>query len=262
MTAEKQRPASIGESLKALFGHAEYQRLIELGKQAPPEEVELVCPRCKGHGWLRLDVMPGHQDFGRIIECQCGIVADRRANVYLAASRIPVEYADLDLTTYPDQDIASAVSEWWHQRPSPWLLLCGDLGVGKTGLEIGLVKKALSNGRTALFRPFVELLSDIRATYRSRDGSAPDEASLMNATKESHVLALDDIGAARVTDWAQERLFEILNYRYNERRTTILTTNLGPSELEEYVGARICSRINGMSWVYEILGPNLRERAS
>lgn len=260
MVAE--RPQSLAASLQKLLGHAEYQRLLELGKQAPPPEVELVCPRCKGHGWLRLDVPVGHQDFGRPIECKCGIVAARRANVYQAASRIPEEYADLDLTTFPDPRIAADVADWWYERPAPWLLLCGDLGVGKTGLEIGLVKKALADGRSALFRPFVELLSDIRATYRSRDAHEPDEAALVNACKETHVLALDDLGAARVTDWAQERLFEVLNYRYNERRTTILTTNLGPAELAEYVGERICSRILGMSWVYEILGPNLRELRS
>lgn len=258
MVADR-KAETIGAALKGLLGNAEYQRLIELGKQAPPEEVELVCPRCKGHGWLRLDVMPGHQDFGRIIECQCGIVANRRAEVYQAASRIPVEYADLDLTTYPDQKIAANVAGWWRELPSPWLLLSGNLGVGKTGLEIGLVKKALADGRSALFRPAVELLSDIRATYRTRDGGGPDEAALVGACKSVDVLAVDDIGAERVTGWAQERLFEILNHRYNERRRTILSTNLGPDELEAHLGDRIFARINGMAWMCEILGPNLRE---
>lgn len=258
MPAKSRATQSLGESLAAFFGHAEYARLIEAGKQAPPEEIDLVCPRCKGHGWLRYDVAPGDPRFGELVECQCGLVADRRASVYMAASRIPAEYADLDLTTYPDPNIAGAVADWWHTRPAPWLLLCGDLGVGKTGLEISLVKLALANGRTALFRPFVELLSDIKATYRSRDALAPDESALVGALKESHVVALDDIGAARATDWAQERLFEILNHRYNERKTTILTTNLGPADLEEYVGDRICARINGMAWVYEIVGRNLR----
>lgn len=256
--AASELPQSLGHSLKALLGHAEYQRLVALGRQAPPEEIDLVCPRCKGAGWLRLDLPAGAADFGKIVECQCGIVAARRASVYQAASRIPAEYADLDLATYPDKRIASVVADWWYELPSPWLMLSGDLGVGKTGLEIGLVKKALASGRSALYRPFVELLSDIRATYRTRDASEPDEADLVNACKAVDVLALDDIGAERVTGWAQERLFEILNHRYNERRRTILTTNLGPAEMEEHVGDRILARINGMSCIYEIVGPNLR----
>lgn len=225
------------------------------------EPIDLVCPNCKGAGWLRPDVDPGHQDFGRSIECGCGIVAGRRANVYQSASRIPAEYADLDLTTFPERRIAADIADWWYEPPSPWLLLSGDLGVGKTGLEIGLVKKALASGRSALYRPFVELLSDIRATYRSHDATTPDEADLVGACKGVDVLALDDIGAARVTGWAQERLFEILNHRYNERRRTILTTNLGPTEMEDYLGDRIFSRINGMAWIYEIVGTNLRRRA-
>lgn len=257
--AERSVPASLGESLRQLLGHAEYARLVELGKQAPPEEIDLTCPRCKGAGWLRLDLPPTSHDFGKIVECKCGIVAARRANVYQAASRIPVEYADLDLTTYPDQGIAFDVAEWWHDLPAPWLILIGDLGVGKTGLEIGLVKKALADGRSALFRPMVELLSDLRATYRTRDAQEPDEAALMRACKSVDVLALDDLGTERVTGWVQERLFEILNHRYNERRRTIIATNLGPAELEEHVGDRIVSRINGMGWIYQIVGPNLRE---
>lgn len=227
---------------------------------ADDEPIELTCPRCKGAGWLRLDVPAEHHDCGRIVECHCGLVAARRASSYRAASRIPAEYADLDLTTYPDQKIAADVADWWYERPAPWLLLVGDLGVGKTGLQIGLIKKALADGRTALFRPSVELLSDIRATYRTRDGSTDDESDLLNACKGADVLALDDLGSERATGWAQDRLYEIINARYNERRPTILTTNTGPEELEEHLGPRILARVNGMAWVYRILGPNLRER--
>lgn len=259
MAAERSRGLRDG-LVAAVGGHAEFRRLLEAGRRAPEPEIELVCPRCKGAGWLRLDVQPGHQDFGRIIECKCGLVAARRAQVYRAASRIPEEYADLDLTTYPDRRIASDVADWWYEPQAPWLMLVGDLGVGKTGLQIGLVKRALSDGRSALYRPFVELLSDIRATYRSRDASEPDEADLMRACKSVDVLALDDLGADRATGWAQDRLYEILNHRYNERRRTILTTNLGPDEMEAHVGDRILARIDGMAWMYTIVGPNLRER--
>lgn len=262
MVAERRASRITDGLVDAVGGHAEFRRLLEIGKQAAEPTVALCCPRCKGAGWLRLDVEPGHQDFGRLIECQCGLVAARRANVYRAASRIPEEYADLGLDTYPDRAIAADVADWWHDLPAPWLLLSGSLGVGKTGLAIGLVKRAIGDGRSALYRPFVELLSDIRATYRSRDASEPDEADLVRACKSVDVFALDDVGAERATGWSQDRLFEILNHRYNERRRTILTTNLGPAEMEEHIGDRLMSRVNGMSWVYEILGPNLRERRS
>lgn len=251
-----------------LEGFREARRLIESEGVdaarrrllAADEPVDLVCPTCKGAGWLRLDLPAGAHDFGKLVECSCGLVAAQKASIYRAASRIPAEYADLDLSTYPDRKIASDVADWWYELPTPWLLLAGDLGVGKTGLQIGLVKKALAAGKSALYRPFVELLSDIRATYRTHDASEPDEADLVRACKAVDVLALDDVGAERVTGWAQERLFEILNHRYNERRRTILTTNLGPDELEAHLGDRILSRINGMGHLLAILGPNLRER--
>lgn len=249
---------SLGESLKSMMGHPEFLRLVELGKQAPPDEVVLTCPRCKDAGWLRLDVPAGHHDFGRIVKCLCGMVDARQAKIYRAASRIPEEYVDLDFKTYPDPKIARMVSEWWVAPRSPWLLLTGDLGVGKTGLAISVAKQALAGGKQALYRPFVELLSDIRATFKTRDASEPDEADLVRACKGADLLVLDDVGAERATGWAQERLFEILNHRYNERRRTLLTTNLGPDELEEHVGDRILSRINGMAYIANIVGPNLR----
>ena len=266
--------AIIGDLLKdhpqcdtIMAGFLEARRLIEAeGVDAArrrlltdDEPVALVCPRCAGVGWTRLDLPAGAANFGTLVECSCGLVAARRANVYQAASRIPAEYADLDLSTYPDRRIASDVADWWHELPTPWLLLAGELGVGKTGLMIGLVKKALSAGRSALFRPFVELLSDIRATYRTRDASEPDEADLVRACKSVDVLALDDLGTERATGWAQERLYEILNHRYNERRRTILSTNLSRDDLIEHLGERIVARINGMAWLYAIDGPNLRE---
>lgn len=281
VAAQRAGFASLGDAIRALLkdhpkldlileGYTEARRLIETEGVdaarrrllAPDEPIDLACPSCAGSGWLRLDVGPGHQDFGRLIECACGLVALRKASLYRAASRIPAEYADLGLETYPDRRIAADIADWWYEPQSPWLVLAGDLGVGKTGLAIGLVKKALASGKSALYRPFVELLSDIRATFRTRDASEPDEADLVGACKSVEVLALDDIGAERCTGWAQERLFEILNHRYNERRRTILTTNLGPADMEEHVGDRIVARINGMGWVYTILGRNLREKVS
>ena len=228
---------------------------------APDEAITLVCPRCHDAGWLRVDCASASADFGRIVECPCGVVARTRADMLFGSSRIPAEYADLDLGTFPDQRIAALVRQWWQDRSSPWILLVGDLGVGKTGLTIGLLKAVLAAGRTALFRSLVDLLADIRATYQTHDASTPAEADMMATLKRVDVLALDDVGAARMTGWAQERVFEILNHRYNERRATILTTNLGPSEMESYLGDRIVSRINGMAWIYEIEGPNLRERS-
>lgn len=283
MTSKTVSPR-LAVAFEALLGHAEYRRLMalstpvsivghpeicprcaELGRDVcplPPQPEDLVtltCPRCGGSGWLRLNLEVGSSDFGTIVECGCGLVAAQRAQVYQAASRIPAEYAAMSLETFPDQAIAEFVRSWWRDLPTPWLLLYGQLGVGKTGLTIGAVKLALSAGRSALFRSFVDVLSDIRATYRTRDAAEPDEADLMRALKSVDVLALDDIGAERPTGWAQERLYEILNHRYNERKRTVLTTNLSGAEMTDRLGERIVSRIDGMAWIYEIDGPNLRE---
>jgi hypothetical protein len=110
-----------------MAGFLEARRLIEAEGVdaarrrllADDEPVDLVCPKCKGAGWLRLDLPAGAADFGRLVECSCGLIVTRRASAYQAASRIPAEYADLDLSTYPDKRIASEVADWWYEQPSP-----------------------------------------------------------------------------------------------------------------------------------------------
>lgn len=260
MSVPERTARSLGAALRdAVGGQSEMERLLALGRSPiPPDEdvVELVCPRCHGIGWLRYDVSPGVPEFGRIIECRCGIVVGRRAAALWGKSMIPAEYADLGFSTYPDQAIARDVRDWLHGGMYPWLLLIGDFGVGKTGLAIALIKQAITEGRSAVFRVTPELLSEIRATYGR--GAGPSELDLVTALKGVDLLALDDLGAERMTDWVEEKLFEILNHRYNERRRTVITTNLGPDELTDHVGERIFWRIKGMGWRYEIVGRNLR----
>jgi len=60
------------------------------------------------------------------------------------------------------------------------------------------------------------------------------------------VLALDDMGAEKPTEWVNERLFEIIDYRYNEYLPVIASTNATPAELKTQIGERSFDRLREM----------------
>lgn len=251
---------------EAVGGHAELQRLIEAGRHPTDETIEAIpepmCLRCRGAGFLRRDVPATHEDFGRLVECPCGLVLGRRALKLWGRSMIPAEYADLTLDTHPNREIVAQAREWFEHGSDPWLLLDGQYGTGKTGIAVALVKLALDAGTSAVFRVVPDLLSEIRATYSPRqDPDAVVESDLLEALKTVDLLALDDLGAERMTGWVEEKLYEVLNHRHNERKRTIVTTNLEPGDLSEHVGERIFWRVKRMAQRIEVIGPNLRMAA-
>jgi DNA replication protein DnaC len=246
---------SVPESLAKLLGNIDQPSSVvaqiiasmddEPGHDPINWEMDATRDCCRGSGYTRRDVPPGAPAFGKLFECPCGLVLGRRAAKLWSGSMIPVEYADLTLETYPDQGTADMVRRWYAGSRRPWLLLDGEYGSGKTGLAIGVLKLALADSISSVFRVVPELMSEIRATYGTDRETS--EIDLLAALKAVQLLVLDDIGAERMTGWVEEKLFEILNYRHNEHRRTILTTNLGPDELMDHVGERIFWRIKAMS---------------
>lgn len=141
-----------------------------------------------------------------------------------------------------------------------WLVLWGPVGRGKTGVAAALVRRLVEQGQGVLFRAVPDLLDRLRATY----GGEGREHELMAALFDVDVLVLDDVGAERQTDWALERVFRVINHRYDERRRTMLTTNLDPDALHTHLGVRNFDRLREMatpSGFVKLDGPNLRDLA-
>ena len=142
-----------------------------------------------------------------------------------------------------------------------------------------LFSKNSGNGKTSWSCKFVG--EYIRYLLRTRDFQIENRALYLNTNifleqlrnsfddKESNIntlldraykcdlLILDDIGVERGTPWTQERLYDLLNTRYNECKCTIFTSNLSPSEIEDKLGTRIASRIRS-SKIIELKGVDRR----
>lgn len=143
----------------------------------------------------------------------------------------------------------------FSENPRGWLLLKGGIGSGKTHLAAAIANARLLQGEPALFIVVPDLLDHLRATYAP--GSAVTYDDRFESIRTAPLLILDDFGAHSATPWAQEKLFQLLNFRYNAQLPTVITTN---SELEE-IDLRLRSRLADVTVceIVHIQAPDFRQ---
>lgn len=132
------------------------------------------------------------------------------------------------------------------EAPEGWLLLSGDTGCGKTHLAVAIAGHQISNGSPALFTIVPDLLDHLRATFRPTSSVEYDE--LFEQVRSVPLLLLDDLGSESSTPWAQEKLYQIMVHRHNNRLPTVITTNHMMDKIEE-VQPRLASRLKDISLV-------------
>lgn len=221
-------------------------RAALLARHGWPETVE--CASCGDTGTVPAE--PAGFPAG---PCSCPAgQAERereRAAAELAAretywdDRVPFRFRRYRLAGATDAAAVAAVRAWCDGLPAGAgrnLYLGGPVGTGKTGLAVGALRVVHESGaRRYLFCGVPALLDAMRA--RGREAAGAEDP--MTAAVAASVLVLDDLGAERPTDWVAERLYVLVNARYEKQLPTVVTTNLAPDELREAVGARVVSRL-------------------
>jgi DNA replication protein DnaC len=197
-----------------------------------------VCPLCAGSGWKPV---PGTPD-GGVTRCDCQLRA--RGGALIAAARIPKRYEHCELSNFefegPLSHLAQArmaacrfVEEYPVDKTG--LLLIGNTGLGKTHLAVGIAKALIrEKGIECVFYDYADLLKQIQDSYNPSVQAT--ELGLLRPVFETEVLVLDDLGSVRPTEWRWDTVRLILNTRYNDSRTTIITTNfldITPTALAE-----------------------------
>jgi DNA replication protein DnaC len=153
-------------------------------------------------------------------------------------------------------------------------MLIGPSGVGKTHLAVAILKQlVLTKGIPCLFCDYRELLKQIQNSYNPSVQTT--ELELLRPVFQTEVLVLDDLGAVKPTEWVWDTVSVILNTRYNETRTTIITTNFqdGPATalagprgaareetLGDRIGERMRSRLSEMCRVIHLNAPDYRQK--
>jgi DNA replication protein DnaC len=132
----------------------------------------------------------------------------------------------------------------------------GDVGTGKTTLAMLVSRAALDAGRSVAIYSLPRLLAEIRATFADdTEGSYVDFLDRLTAVDLLHV---DDVGAERSSEWVLEQLYAIVNARYEDERSMVITTNLEQAQLEEQIGRRTVSRLKEMCEPVPLYGEDAR----
>jgi DNA replication protein DnaC len=247
-----------------------------------------VCPLCEGSGWK---VLPGSPD-RRVTRCDCQLRA--RSENLLAAARIPKRYEHCELSSFtvdfPGADrsisgahiMATRFVEEFEPASGTGLLLVGGIGTGKTHLAVGILKELIGRrGSHCLFCDYRELLKHIQNSYN--DSVQATELQVLRPVFDAEVLVLDELGAVKPSEWVWDTVSLILNTRYNDNRTTIITTNFpdepaagvaGPDlsprssafaanrreTLGDRIGERMRSRLHEMCRVVPMQGTDFRQK--
>jgi DNA replication protein DnaC len=204
------------------------------------------CPfgECDGSGF-RIDEATST---ARDCRCRAGRIATVRGRRLEA--RIPRRYraasfeqlAGTELVAFPEQvrvvrRFTERITENLDSGRGVWIM--GDVGTGKTMLAMLISKAALDAGRTAAIYSLPRLLSLLREAIDREEGVV----GFLDRLCQVDLLHIDDVGAENRTDWALEQLYSIINSRYEDERSIVITTNLEPSLLSEQIGARTVSRL-------------------
>ena len=138
--------------------------------------------------------------------------------------------------------------------PEGWLIFQGVNGCGKTHLAAAIANYRLAQGKPVFFVVVPDLLDHLRSTYSPDSKISYDEFS--EEIKETPLLILDDFGEQSATLWAQEKLYQLINYRYNARLPMVVTTCLSLDEIETRISSRMVDP--RLSLVFNIIAPDYR----
>jgi DNA replication protein DnaC len=251
-----------------------------------PMDTTKLCPVCDDTGWKTI----GEGRDRRVTRCDCR--RQERNQKLLEQARIPKRYEIREFGNFSvpngssKQALETAVvmaQAFVNEYPltKTGLLFVGNVGVGKTHLAVSVIKELMSKKSVpCLFCDYRELLKEIQNSYNAT--VAVTEMQVLRPIFDTEVLVLDELGAVKPSEWVWDTVSHILNTRYNDERTTIITTNfedLPPSKgdaedgerarafrasrketLGDRIGERMRSRLHEMCKVVKMEGEDFRTK--
>jgi DNA replication protein DnaC len=214
---------------------------------AQPTEV---CPICGGVGFLRRDLPVGDPNFGKLVPCICRQNETNQAARYRLYQLSNLEaFRTMSFASFSvqgrlglaDEQIRSlqyalSQAQQFAANPRGWLLLMGSYGCGKTHLAAAVANTCVEFGMQTIFLTVPDLLDWLRYSYDATDDTFERR---FEELKNINLLVLDDLGAHNSTNWAAEKLFQIMDYRYLRKLPTVVTSNLELEDLDDRVRSRL-----------------------
>jgi DNA replication protein DnaC len=211
------------------------------------------CPHCGGAGYVRMDLPLGHEKFGKLESCVCrakDVVQSARTRLFAMSNLDGLRHLKFENFNTTGNKKAEFITEQevknlhdaleicinYTQSKKGWLLLEGKFGAGKTHLAAAIANDAVDKGIPTLFITVPDLLDSLRFAFDSKETTFEER---FEEIRNASLLVLDDFGTHNATPWAQEKLFQILNYRYVNKLSTVVTTNLSLDDIEGRVRSRL-----------------------
>jgi DNA replication protein DnaC len=200
-------------------------------------------------------------------DCRCRPQRVSQAKARALSGVIPRKYRGVSFDRPPVTEIAPPVTaavrrfanhiaEQLDAGRGLWFF--GSVGTGKTTLAMLVSRHALEAGRSVAIYSLPRLLAEIRTTFDDDRGNS--YTGLLDRLAAVDLLHIDDVGAEKTSPWVLEQLYAIVNARYEDERSIIITTNLERDELAEQINERTVSRLEEMCEVLPLWGPDARQQ--
>ena len=226
-----------------------------------PDDSDGRCQLCGGHGWISPNVPVGHADFGTIAPCQCqeSRLEDEQRDRLLTYSNLGhltrFRFENLEPEGLSDSEISKSqfrkaydVARVYANDPTGWLTFTGPNGAGKTHLAAAIANHCVDSSRIVFFSHAPDLLDHLRSSFGP--ASEVSYSDLFDQVRTTPLLVLDGLGSQSATPWAEEKLRQIINHRFNAELPTIVTTAVPLNALDPYIATRLTTR--GLGRVVEL----------
>lgn len=224
------------------------------GREAFPDEDQ--CPECKFY-FLTAEVLRVAKERTKPtmrrqdIECRCAQSErrkERERQVMMQAALLPHPSDPRTFENFefrPGAEEALAASKLFvsGSMPEQVLTLCGTKGSGKSHLIEAALRHALEQRMSVRYAYVPDMLSSLRGGFE--EGADLSTIQLLDALNEVDILALDDIGAQKSSEWVQEQITMLVDNRLRNERRLIVGTNQDEVEMEASIGGRVMSRLFG-----------------
>lgn len=261
---------------------------LQNAKDSHPERYEILslisddCPfeKCDGSGLIWVKDNQENKEFMRNCKCRANRILLKK----MKWAKIPEEFRNVtinsfDINLYSEQDsrqkavmakkIAGNFVKKYKElaEQGKGLYFYSEVkGSGKTRLALSILNALLvvydneNSPLSVFYSPTADLIGEIKNTFNKKENDV-SSSELINAAKNMDVLLLDDIGVEKASDWVEETLTRILDYRLQNKKVTIFTSNLEINELDSwYPSGRISSRIEKMTYPVHMPEERIRSK--
>ena len=211
---------------------------------APTEEPGTGCPHCGGAGFVRRELPVDHPQFGRAQPCVCvldestDVRRTRLERISNLGSLARFTFSTLRSPALGSFQTAAVAARAYADHPVGWLVFTGPSGSGKTHLAAAIANACIDEGQPALFTVVPDFLDHLRASYDA-EGDEVGYDEMFEHVRNAPLLFLDDLDATAATPWAREKLYQLVNHRFNASLPTVFTTSTPPERLDERLATRL-----------------------